>query len=86
MSDDDMSDLFQEVTGQQTIEESQEEDEGDRVRGEEGDTRQVTSDYTCPECGHGEAYYEFLQTRAADEPPTKLLECTDCGHTWRDYS
>jgi DNA-directed RNA polymerase subunit M len=40
----------------------------------------------CPKCKHGEAYTWELQTRAADEPPTKFFKCTKCKHTWRDYS
>lgn len=45
-----------------------------------------TRDVECPKCKHNEAYYWFVQTRAADEAPTKFLKCTKCSHTWRDYS
>ena len=44
-----------------------------------------TRDVTCPRCGHNEAYYWFMQTRAADEPPTRFYKCTKCGHVWREY-
>ncbi len=37
----------------------------------------------CPKCGHGEAYYWNLQTRAADEGDTRFFECTKCRHRWR---
>ncbi len=39
----------------------------------------------CPECGHGEAYWFLLGTRAADEPETQWYICTKCGHRWREY-
>lgn len=41
---------------------------------------------TCPKCDHGEAYFWTVQTRAADEAPTKFFECTKCGNRWRSYS
>jgi len=28
----------------------------------------------------------MIQTRAADEPPTRFYRCTKCGHTWREYA
>ncbi len=39
----------------------------------------------CEECGHNEAYWWMLQTRAADEPETRFFRCTECSHTWREY-
>ncbi len=39
----------------------------------------------CPECGNEEAYFWVEQTRAADEPPTKIYKCTKCGYMWREY-
>ncbi len=39
----------------------------------------------CPRCGNDEAYYKIIQTRAADEPPTRIYTCTKCGYTWREY-
>lgn len=38
----------------------------------------------CPVCAHDRAYYELKQLRAADEPPTRLLTCSGCGHHWRE--
>ena len=46
----------------------------------------ITKDESCPKCGHEEATYTLVQTRSADEPPTKFLKCRKCKHTWRDYS
>ena len=40
----------------------------------------------CEKCGNKEAYYWTQQTRAADEPETRFFKCTDCDHTWREYS
>ncbi len=39
----------------------------------------------CPKCSNKEARFWLVQTRAGDEPETKFLKCTKCGHTWRDY-
>jgi DNA-directed RNA polymerase subunit M len=39
----------------------------------------------CPSCGNMGARYWLLQTRAADEPPTRFYRCTRCEHTWREY-
>lgn len=39
----------------------------------------------CSKCGNKEAYYWMMQTRRADEPPTRFYRCTKCGHTWREY-
>ena len=40
---------------------------------------------TCEKCGHDEAHYWTVQTRAADEAATRFMKCCKCGHTWRDY-
>ncbi len=40
---------------------------------------------SCEKCGNQEAYFWTVQTRAGDEPETKFMKCTKCGHTWRDY-
>lgn len=39
----------------------------------------------CRRCGNIEAYYWMMQTRRADEAPTRFYRCTKCGHTWREY-
>lgn len=41
------------------------------------------TDSECPGCGHGEAYWDIQQLRAADEAPTILSICTACGQTTR---
>ncbi|QKQ99454.1 transcription factor S [Metallosphaera tengchongensis] len=39
----------------------------------------------CPNCKNDEVYFWMLQTRAADEPPTRFYKCTSCGKVWREY-
>ena len=39
----------------------------------------------CLKCHHNEAYWRLRQTRAADEPETRIYRCIKCGHTWREY-
>ncbi len=39
----------------------------------------------CPECGAEEAYWWMRQTRAADEPTTRLYRCVKCRHSWREF-
>ncbi|RLF54722.1 MAG: transcription factor S [Thermoplasmata archaeon] len=39
----------------------------------------------CPECGNTEAYWILRQTRASDEPETRIYICTKCGYRWREY-
>ncbi len=40
----------------------------------------------CPKCGSDEVYFWMMQTRAADEPPTRFYRCKRCGYTWREYA
>lgn len=44
-----------------------------------------TTQEECPKCGNNEAYWVLRQTRGADEPETRIFECTKCGHKWREY-
>lgn len=46
----------------------------------------VVVEAECPQCGHKEAEHWEVQTRAADEPPTRFYKCKKCRHTWREYS
>lgn len=39
----------------------------------------------CPGCGHYEAFWVMRQTRAADEPTTRIYRCVKCSHTWREF-
>lgn len=38
----------------------------------------------CPKCGNGEAYYNEVQTRSADEPATLFFRCVKCHHNWKE--
>ena len=40
----------------------------------------------CEKCGNDEAYWWMVQTRSIDESTTQFYRCTNCEHTWRDYS
>lgn len=40
----------------------------------------------CPKCENTEAYFWVVQTRSADEAPTRFHRCTKCRHTWREYN
>ena len=39
----------------------------------------------CESCGNGEAYFVIRQTRAADEPETRIYRCCKCNYSWREY-
>ena len=39
----------------------------------------------CPKCHHNEAFWIMRQTRAADEPETRIYRCCKCQHSWREY-
>ncbi len=39
----------------------------------------------CEKCGNNEAYWVIRQTRAADEPSTRIYQCVKCMYKWREY-
>jgi transcription factor S len=39
----------------------------------------------CPSCKAHEAYWILRQTRASDEPETRIYTCKTCKHKWREY-
>lgn len=41
--------------------------------------------YVCPKCEGTDVYAELKQTRASDEPETRILTCAECSHGWREY-
>jgi DNA-directed RNA polymerase subunit M len=53
----------------------------------EGDVNVLptTRECECPKCQNREAYWIIRQTRAADEPETRIYECTKCHTRWREY-
>ena len=55
-----------------------------KMLGKDVDVGDMTNE-VCPECGNDKAYYKLLQTRSADEAPTRIFTCTKCKHRWRAY-
>ncbi len=41
--------------------------------------------YKCSQCGNDKAYVYEIQTRAGDEPATRIYICTKCGRRYREY-
>lgn len=56
------------------------------VTKEESSLAEKVKGIVCSKCGNDEAFFWMVQTRAADEPPTRFYRCTRCGHTWREYA
>lgn len=84
MSQKDMSKLFTEITGVDSVTENQDEtSQGTRIRGAESESRPTTT-IKCSKCEHNKAYYEMKQIRAADESETRFFECVECGYKWRE--
>ena len=54
------------------------------MKGEDVETLPTTK-ASCPKCGNTKASWWLLQTRSADEAPTRFFKCTECKHTWREY-
>ncbi len=52
---------------------------------EEEKTINPIIDAECTKCGNRQAEAWEVQTRSADEPPTRFHKCTKCKHTWREY-
>lgn len=73
----------EEATFSEKVEKKEEKIE---VRGSTDDILPIADNVECPKCKNGKAYYWMKQTRAGDEPETKFFKCTECKHTWRDYS
>ena len=70
--------------GYVTTVEKAEEVEGVAVN--EGALNMPTTTALCEKCKNEKAYFWLEQTRAADEAPTRFLQCVKCGHKWREYS
>ena len=68
-----------------TITETSKEKPKDFVIVEKEESINVIIDADCQKCGPVKDEYWELQTRSADEPPTRFHKCKNCGHTWREY-
>ena len=75
LSDTDEYEVSRKIESEETV----------KMLGEDIDVRPTTTE-VCPECGNDKAYYELKQTRSADEAPTRFFTCTECKHSWREYS
>jgi DNA-directed RNA polymerase subunit M/transcription elongation factor TFIIS len=49
----------------------------------EGNKAMATDMFKCGRCNKRETTFYELQTRSADEPMTKFINCVNCGHHWR---
>ena len=49
----------------------------------EGNKAMATDMFKCGQCHKRETTYYELQTRSADEPMTKFINCLNCGNRWR---
>jgi DNA-directed RNA polymerase subunit M len=54
------------------------------LEGEEMSTLPIAK-VECPSCHEHEAYWVLKQTRASDEPETRIYTCKFCKHKWREY-
>ena len=53
---------------------------------DEMDKTLPTMEMYCPNCKKKQIVsYWMIQTRSADEAPTRFFRCTVCKHTWREY-
>ncbi|MBY9001160.1 MAG: transcription factor S [Candidatus Heimdallarchaeota archaeon] len=50
------------------------------------DTTKPTKEMYCSKCENKQKIsFWMVQTRSADESPTRFFRCTACGETWREY-
>ena len=53
---------------------------------EDIDKTKPIKDLYCPKCKKNQPVnFWMIQTRSADESPTRFFRCTVCGETWREY-
>ncbi len=52
----------------------------------QADSTKPTKSLYCPKCQKNQQVsFWMVQTRSADESPTRFFKCTVCGETWREY-
>ncbi|MHA1952535.1 MAG: transcription factor S [Candidatus Heimdallarchaeaceae archaeon] len=50
------------------------------------DTSKPIKEMYCPRCEQNrKVSFWMIQTRSADESPTRFFRCTVCSETWREY-
>ena len=77
-------DLSEEVIEEYSVEKKVKSEDTVIMRGDESGMKSTVREI-CPKCGHDRASYELLQTRSADEAPTRFFTCDKCHHKWRGY-
>ena len=77
-------DLSEEVKEKYSVEKKVKTEDTVIMRGDESGMKSTVREI-CPKCGHDRASYELLQTRSADEAPTRFFTCEKCHHKWRGY-
>ncbi|MBQ3472990.1 MAG: transcription factor S [Methanobrevibacter sp.] len=77
-------DLSEDVKEEYSVEKKVETEDTVIMRGDESGMKSTVREI-CPKCGHDRASYELLQTRSADEAPTRFFTCEKCHHKWRGY-
>ncbi len=56
------------------------------VKVSQADSTKPTKEIYCPKCQKNQKVsFWMVQTRSADESPTRFFKCTECGETWREY-
>lgn len=76
---------YSEKIESKVISEKPKDDKKEFIVIEKESSPNVIIDAECPKCKHMKAEYWEVQTRSADEPPTRFHKCKKCGHTWREY-
>ena len=77
-------DLSDDVKEEYSVDKKVETEDTVIMRGDETGMKSTVREI-CPKCGHDRASYELLQTRSADEAPTRFFTCEKCHHKWRGY-
>ena len=77
-------DLSADIKEEYSVEKKVKSEDTVIMRGDESGMKSTVREI-CPKCGHDRASYELLQTRSADEAPTRFFTCEKCGHKWRGY-
>ena len=77
-------DLSEDVKEEYSVEKKVETEDTVIMRGDESGMKSTVREI-CPKCGHDRASSELLQTRSADEAPTRFFTCEKCHHKWRGY-
>ena len=77
-------DLSADIKEEYSVEKKVKSEDTVIMRGDESGMKSTVREI-CPKCGHDRASYELLQTRSADEAPTRFFTCEKCHYKWRGY-